>query len=224
MTYRSETAAPTASALEHAPLSQKSFLLSFARIAPDRGLGAPLRASLLYPVARAWSSAFSAWWAAAAAEPALTWVYLPSAPGSASGGRQIRTGHPRRGLRRGRRATVVAAMAWAWRYSSGDAHYSAARPRVLADLTFGHQKGFDGGRERRRGPAALGLAGRHRQTRYFTPDLCIKKTLQLQWPRREAKFLSAQHADHWEGRSAGSPTQLHETFCSSGVFSLKEAI
>ena len=133
MTYRRETAAPTASALEHAPLSQKRFLLSFARIAPDRGLGAPLRASLLYPVARAWISAFSAWWAAAAAEPALTWVYLPSAPGSASGGRQSRTGHPRRGLRRGRRATV-AAMAWAWRNSSGDAHYSAARSRVLADL------------------------------------------------------------------------------------------
>src|SRR3954447_11452849 len=59
--------------------------------------------------------------AAAAAEAVLTWVYLPSAPGSALGGRQIRTGLPRRGLRR-RRAAAVAAMASAWRNSPGDAH------------------------------------------------------------------------------------------------------
>jgi hypothetical protein len=95
--------------------------------------GRPLRSPLPSPVARAWRSASSwAWWAIAAAA-ALRWVYLPAAPASDAGGRQIRTGRPKRDLRRRRRATVVAVMAWAWRLPRVTPHYSAAPRRGLVN-------------------------------------------------------------------------------------------
>src|SRR5271166_4590320 len=89
--------------------------------------------SLPRPAARAWCSASSACSAASAAGAALTWVYLPAMTGSARGDGWIRTGLPRRDLRRPRRATAVAAKAWAWR-NSLVAHHSVARRQGIAAL------------------------------------------------------------------------------------------